>query len=105
MAQHSFLPVRAVLALVPLARGIGKRRTPFVAAYAMAGGEERLDERWKTMRSRALDRILPVGQLWQGGVPTRAHLDLIMWAYSPTPERLDDFIRATSRIPDQGMVG
>jgi hypothetical protein len=26
--------------------------------------------------------------LWKDGVPTRRHLALIMWAYSPSPARL-----------------
>lgn len=103
MAHFSFLPASTVIAMVPLARRIGQRRSPFVVAYARAGCEEKLADSWKQMRARALDRILPAGQLWVGGVPTRSHLSLIMWAYSPTPERLEGFLRATTPAAD-GVV-
>lgn len=103
MPFYSFLPVATVLALVPLAREVGVSKDPrlrggFVTAYIAAGSHETLGEYWKARRTKAIGRFLAEdeGPMWQGGVPTRRHLTLVMWGYSPTPERLEAFVRSTS---------
>ncbi len=103
MAYRKFLPIETVLACVPLARAIGvseaaRSRRGFVAAYTEAGSHAALGEGWKAKRSQMVAQALTRQDdhtMWQGGVPTRLHLTLIMWAYSPTTERLEAFVKAT----------
>jgi hypothetical protein len=65
-----------------------------MTAYRRAGGDpNRLSEHWARKRdnfvSRHMAQVKAHGEpLWQDGVPTRRHLALIMWAYSPSPARL-----------------
>ena len=103
MSYRSFLDVDIVKAFVPMAREIGvseaaRSKRGFVAAYTAAGKHEVLGEDWKARRSQVLERhASDAGNLWHGGVPTRQHLMLIMWAYSPTPERLVRFLEARKK--------
>jgi hypothetical protein len=108
MTYRKFLPVETVLACVPLARAIGvseaaRGRRGFVAAYEAAGSHNALGEDWKAKRSLILERHIDNDcdrweqdrMMWQGGLPTRLHLLLVMWAYSPTSDRLEAFVKAT----------
>lgn len=94
---HRFLPLSTVLRFVPLARYLGVSevaRSPrgFLSAYRRAGGKaEDLSPAWRAKREAFISRHL--GQLEARGealysdramtTPTRRHLALIMWAYSP----------------------
>jgi len=66
----------------------------FMTAYRRAGGDpNRLSDHWARKRdnfvSRHMSQVKAHGEpLWKDGVPTRRHLALIMWAYSPTPARV-----------------
>jgi hypothetical protein len=97
---YSALPLRVVLRYLDLmeARGVSEiARSPrgFVAAYRRAGGDlSRLTSDWIRRRqgfvarhmAQVLYREEPLFE--EGGDPTRRHLALIAWAYSPEPSRL-----------------
>jgi len=94
---HKFLPLSVVLRYLPMmeAEGVSTvARSPrgFVTAYEQARGNPRdLDAGWVRGREAFLARH--VAQLVQrdeplydeDGQPTRRHLALIAWAYSPDP--------------------
>jgi hypothetical protein len=74
-----------------VARGPGG----FLPAYEAAGGNlERMSPWWRARRQAFLARHLAQvaahhERLFESdGAPTRRHLALVMWAYSPTPARL-----------------
>lgn len=85
-----YLPVAALLGVSHVARG----SRGFVRAYRDADGDpSKLTEQWRRKRdgfvARHMAQVRSRGEpLWVDGVPTRRHLALIMWAYSPTPRRL-----------------
>jgi hypothetical protein len=66
----------------------------FLTAYRRAGGNPaKLSEWWRTRRdnfvSRHMAQVKLRGEpLWKEGRPTRRHLALIAWAYSPTPSKI-----------------
>jgi len=66
----------------------------FLAAYRRAGGDpDRLSDRWDARRDAFIRRHMAQVRLrgesiWRDGQPTRRHLALIAWAYSPTAARL-----------------
>lgn len=91
---YSYLPLRVIIKYLPLMRrqGVSKNaRSPrgFIAAYRRAGGDpNKLSDAWAKKRDafikRHLAQVRQRGEtLWQGGEPTRRHLALIAWAYSP----------------------
>jgi len=97
MPFFRFLPPSTIEALLPLANELGVSSRGFASAYAKAGSHESLGEYWKAKRSATVARLLGAknaGPMWKGNIPTRAHLVLIMWGYSPTPERLQTFVDA-----------
>lgn len=61
----------------------------FLTAYRQAGGDpERLSPYWRNRRENFLKRHLAQVRaqgepLYRDGKPTRRHLALIAWAYSP----------------------
>lgn len=110
---RAWLPLPVVLAAIPemRARGVSavargaqrssRTRRGFIAAYTAAGGDpERMaqlaatpGQSWAVRRSGFLVRHLIQAKLhkepwWRNGAPTRRHLALVAWAYSPTPARL-----------------
>lgn len=98
--ERPFLRLRTVRKWESLAAELGvsevaRGPSGFVAAYKRAGGDpRRLSERWRIMRRGFIARHeaqMKANQepLWQGGKPTRRHLALIMWAYSPNPRLLN----------------
>lgn len=66
----------------------------FLTAYRRARGDiGRMTEAWQEKRlgfiARHMAQVENHGEsLWKDGLPTRRHLALIAWAYSPTPGRL-----------------
>ncbi|NBW18526.1 MAG: hypothetical protein EBR82_62195 [Caulobacteraceae bacterium] len=85
---------------VPLAalRGVSEvARSPrgFLPIYRAAGGKpSRVPLAWRRRRAAFISRHVAQakarGESWfqRDGRPTRRHLALIMWAYSPTPARV-----------------
>ncbi len=94
---RGWLPLQLVLAVEPAAELLGvsavARGDGFVRVYERAGKPRNVPEAWKRKRfgfvsrhmAQALARAEP---FWVNGHPTRRHLALVMWAYSPTPGRL-----------------
>jgi len=89
------LPLDLVETYVPLAKQrkvseVARSRRGFLSAYRAAGGDiERMDEAWKRKRDGFIARhraqgLLNDEPLWlEDGTPTRRHLAVIMWAWSP----------------------
>lgn len=108
------LPLDVVLSLEPLmqarkvsqtARGSGG----FVRALEAAGSVAHLPEVWRQRREGFLARHWAQAQAqgepwWVNGEPTRRHLALVAWAFSPTPDRLlrwlDDQDRQSNGVLD-----
>ena len=99
MSSPRYLSLRLIDQYMSAARKLGVSvvaRSPrgFMTAYRRAGGDpDRLSEHWARKRdnfvARHMAQVKAHGEpLWQDGVPTRRHLALIMWAYSPSPARL-----------------
>jgi len=94
-----WLPLAVVERYMPLARELGvadsaRGRRCFVQAYHKAEGDSlRLPAHWRDRRNalvtRGLAEVLSKGvPLFVGGLPSRQHLALIMWASSPRPASL-----------------
>jgi hypothetical protein len=97
--EPSWLPLELIELYVPLARELGvsevaRSRRGFLRQYQNAGGDpDRLTDYWRNRRNGFVARHLVQQQargepLFVEGVPTRRHLALIMWAYSPRPSQL-----------------
>jgi hypothetical protein len=97
--SHAFLSLELIEAFEPMADDLGvsevaRSRNGFLGAYRRADGDpDALDDAWVAKREAFLKRHLAQvaihdEPLWEDGQPTRRHLALIMWAYSPTPARL-----------------
>ena len=101
------LPLRTVLSLEPLAEGLGvskaaRGNTGFVRAYEKAGKLSALSAGWQAKRkafiARHLAQAVAGGEVWfdAEGRPTRRHLALAMWAFSPAP---GDLAKVAARGP------
>jgi hypothetical protein len=77
---------------VAAARGVSKvARSP--RGFLSAWKTNDLDTDWCRKREGFIERHMAQVRkrrepLWQNGAPTRRHLALVMWAYSPTPAKL-----------------
>ena len=74
---------------------VARSRRGFLTAYRRAGGDtDRLSEYWQVRRdgfiARHMAQVRERGEpiFEDSGEPTRRHLALIAWAYSPAPDRL-----------------
>lgn len=106
MVRYPFLPLSAIDPWLPLVAELGVSRVArsargFLSAYRRAGGEPSgLSPAWRAEREGFCSRFLAMigdrqdGALWvpvalEAGrllvQPTRSHLALICWAYSPDP--------------------
>lgn len=99
MSSPAYLPLSVISAYVPLMRRLGVSevaRSPrgFLTAYRRAqGNPDHLSDYWANRRDnfvkRHMAQVRNHGEsLWEDGLPTRRHLALIAWAYSPTASRL-----------------
>jgi len=98
--EPSYLPLSVVEEYAPLAKRldvsvVARSRRGFLAAYRRAGGNfDDLPETWRRTRwafvSRHMAQLRGRGEplFLEPGVPSRRHLALIMWAYSPAPSKL-----------------
>lgn len=112
---YPYLPLSVIDALEPMAKRLGVSevaRSPrgFLAAYRHARGDRRrLSVDWIARRNGFLARHLAQLEgrheplVDASGAPTRRHLALIMWAYSPMSARVLSRIasRADSGIPSR----
>ncbi len=105
----SYLPLPLVTSFVPSMKlrevsEVARSPDGFVEAYAAAGGSaENLDSRWEATRNRVLAMHLAQARTRseplfnENGFPTRRHLALVAWAYSPCPARLREVARVLRR--------
>lgn len=108
--MSKFLPLGLVRNFVPLMeeQGVSEvARSPrgFLAAYEKArGNQDRLTDYWRKRRegfvARHMAQVQNHGEplFGEDGFPTRRHLALIAWAYSPTPGRLFTFTPAKFKL-------
>lgn len=103
---YAYLPLSVIDQHVPRMRQLGVStvaRAPggFLPAYRRAGGDpNKLSAEWDRKREAFIKRhyaqVKRRGEpLWKDGAPTRRHLALIAWAYSPDAAR-----RNTAEIQD-----
>jgi len=95
-----YLPLHIVLKHVPAMRhadvsAVARSPQGFLTAYRRAGGDpDALSDYWDTRRAgfiaRHMAQVRKRGELLfdAAGEPTRRHLALIAWAYSPSPSKL-----------------
>jgi hypothetical protein len=99
MVYANFVTLPDIVALEPMAARLGvsvvaRRSTGFLGAYKRAGGNPaKLPEAWAVKRRNFIRRHVAGARAnnepwFRDGEPTRRHLALIMWAYTPTPRRL-----------------
>lgn len=104
MRELRWLDLETVRAAAIAARAVGVSRVAtgpggFVAAFTRAGGDpdalgrRRTGEDWRDRRNGFVARhraqgVRDAGGWWHNGRPTRRHLALAVWAWSPTPARL-----------------
>lgn len=97
--SYGYLPLSAINPHVARMRRLGVSkvaRSPrgFLTAYRRAGGNpDKLSDAWDAKREafikRHMAQVKKRGEkLWKGGEPTKRHLALIAWAYSPNAARL-----------------
>lgn len=98
--SYAYLPLSVVKRYEPLARQLGVSRVArsprgFLTAYKRAkGNPDRLSDAWDRKREgfikRHMAQLIDRGEplVDEDGEPTRRHLALIMWAYSPLGKRL-----------------
>lgn len=96
---YKYLSMRKIEKWIPLMEALGvsevaRSRRGFIAAYRRAGGRpERLPEAWRTKRDNFVKRHMAQVKkrkepLFFKGIPTRRHLALIAWAYSPVASKV-----------------
>jgi hypothetical protein len=92
--SHRFLPLATIARYEPLARKRGvsevaRGPSGFLPAYKRAGAATKLSDYWRRKREAFIARHMAQVEernepLWDlDGRPSRRHLALIMWAYSP----------------------
>jgi hypothetical protein len=119
---HPWLPLHAVEAALPAIRAAGvsavatgaRRSTVtgpgFLLNYRRSGGDPRrmaqmqatAHTSWADRRAGFVARHVAQARAhgepwWVDGQPTRRHLGLIAWAYTPTPRRFARWLRQVSR--------
>lgn len=96
-AKYNFLSMAKVSEWVPImaAKGVSKvarGKGGFIEAYRLAKGDpSKLPVSWIKKRDGFIARHLANLRLeskFDGKLPTRRHLALIAWAYSPTPSKI-----------------
>jgi len=107
---HSYLSLDKVLAWESEAarRGVSevaRSNRGFLRAYEAAGSARALSPEWRAKREGFIARhmVQASNEPWfdSNGRPTRRHLALIMWAYSPQPSRL----RRDNPVMDSDAAG
>ena len=97
---HKFLPLKVIELWIPTMEAkrvseVARSQRGFLTAYKNANGKPKdLDVYWTRRREGFIARhmaqvVANDEKLFDDhGNPSRRHLALIAWAYSPTPERL-----------------
>ena len=94
MIDYEWLPLDLIEKLEPVAADLGvsevaRSKRGFLTAYK----QNKINDYWIIRRQGFLSRHMAFVKknnelLWKDGYPTRRHLALIMWAYSPDVKRL-----------------
>ena len=87
---------------VPLAASqnvsvVARSARGFVRMYRHFGDPAKVPEAWQRKRAGFIARHVAQGKkegFWKNGKPTRRHLALIMWAYTPTPVKTERYIES-----------
>ena len=119
--SFSFLSLGTVLDAVPFMENEGVSEVArsgrgFISAYEKANGSEAALKRMKDSHSgqmwgkrREAFLARHTAQLehggWKDGQPTRRHLALVAWAYSPTPQRLRSWLKSHHKQAPQPRQG
>ena len=97
---HKPLPMSIISLYEPLARKLGvstvaRSSRGFLTAYKRASGRlDRMTEAWRRKREAFIARhkaqaLANDEPLWlKDGLPTRRHLAMIMWAWSPASQAM-----------------
>ena len=106
--SYNFMSLKDVLKAEPFARAQGvsevaRSKRGFVRAYESANGkksqmgnERTTGEAWVNRRTNFIKRhVAQLDKAWENGEPTRRHLALIMWAYTPTPAKTKKWLKAS----------
>lgn len=97
--SYLYLPLSTISPYLPRMRKLGVSKiargpSGFLTAYRRAkGNPDKLSDAWDTKREAFIKRHMAQVKkrkepLWKDGEPTRRHLALIAWAYSPSAARL-----------------
>lgn len=97
--SYQYLPLSLIKKFEPMAKKLGvskvaRGRSGFLSAYKRSkGNPDKLSDAWDRKREGFIKRHMAKVKkdkepLWENGLPTRRHLALIMWAYSPNVQRL-----------------
>lgn len=103
MREGKWLTLETIEQLEPIGKAWGvsevaRSRKGFMGAYRAADGNPAaLSDWWVNRRNnfnaRHMAQVKKRGEaLWKDGYPTRRHLALIFWAYSPDLARLKRFL-------------
>ena len=105
-AGYPFMSLGDTLAAEPTARSqdvskVARSGRGFMRAYESAGGhptrmgnESTSGQLWTKRRTNFIKRhSAQLDEGWENGEPTRRHLALMMWAYTPTPQRTRQWLR------------
>jgi hypothetical protein len=95
---------------------VARSKRGFLTAYKRSGGtperlgrDPKFGQDWVQRRNsfvaRHMGQITKRGEpLWEGKNPTRRHLALIAWAYTPDPDRVSEWLGARQNPPPSGFV-
>lgn len=103
--NRSYLPLSTIELLVPLKKQHkveNDKAEAFVKAYKSVGGDYKQlrtvasaenEPTWDIVRNAALKKMIEKvdeedPDMWDGDLPTAAHLELILWGYSPEASKL-----------------
>lgn len=104
---YPWLPLELIEPAIPLMEDWGvsevaRSHRGFLTAFQRADGDPRAlgrdsysGQHWVNRRRGFIARHLPQGReagWWEGGEPTRRHLALVAWAYTPTPVKWARFV-------------
>jgi hypothetical protein len=108
--EYPWMSLQDVLRAEPAARQRGvsqvaRSQRGFMRAYeAAAGGPDRMGQEsltgqdWTRRRENFIRRhVAQLTDAWDGDLPSRRHLALIMWAYTPTPGLTREWLKRQRR--------
>jgi len=111
---ETVMPLEDVLAFVPLMEDydvseVARSERGFLTAFKKAGGDlsrmgndPKFGQHWPSRRenfiARHMGQVASKGEsLWSGSDPSRRHLALIAWAYTPDPEGVSRWLERRRR--------